>query len=173
MNRIATCLILCITLAVTSACKRPTQDPTSTTNVAIASVVQLATTESVAIGLREWAAKKNNTAEAVATAQLIRDQAQNVILPYLAGQPNIETTAVTAILQSDKFKALDPQIAGIINGAVSLLQAYLPPPQAGTYLSPTQITYVRAFLTGIAAGANQFLAAQPAAPPVFTAAPPK
>lgn len=154
-------------LSLLPACSSPSAPPsttgTSTTIVvntnkpiivaAITSGAEIAT----ATGLRTLA--KTNAPAAAETATALKASITTNLMPYIQGSGTAVTSGVIqSLLNSSLFTGVNPTIRQAIAVAGSLLDAYLPPPGATSYLTADQQDYVVAFLTGIAKGCNDFQA---------------
>ncbi len=117
---------------------------------AITSGAEIATNQ----GLRALA--KTQPAAALEAATALRNSINTNLLPYLAGNALGSSAVIHALLNSSLFTNVNPVVQNAIAVAGSLLDAYLPAPNAGTYLSTDQIDYVTAFLTGISKGCADF-----------------
>ena len=80
----------------------------------------------------------------------------------LGGSNAGDSAAITALLSTKLLSGVS-SFDTVIQSAMSTLLAYLPTPTVGQYLSPTQMGYVTAFLTGVSKGCTDFLAAPTAA----------
>lgn len=123
-----------------------------------------------AFGLKKWAEKEPAAAKEAATA--LTANIIGTLIPYLDGGKLPSSSEVQAIITSSLFKNVNPAIKDAIIACSVALDAVLPIPSADTYLTADQVSYVKAFLTGVKQGCDQYVGtadgkAQAEKPPVW------
>jgi len=111
-----------------------------------------------AFGLKKWGEKDPASAKECATA--LSANIKGVLIPYLDGQNLPSSAEVQAFINSSLFKNVNPAVKEAIVAASVALDAVLPIPKADTYLNADQVSYVKAFLTGLQQGCDQYLGEQ-------------
>lgn len=105
-------------------------------------------------GLKKWAEKDN--ASANACAQALNDNIKN-IMPALSGNTsNLISSEIQILINTEMFKNVNPDVKDAIVAASIVLDAVLPIPDPNTKLTSDQIEYIKAFLTGVSNGCDQF-----------------
>ncbi len=167
--RIVKTLALCLALSIAATgCGKPASNqpipgigsttPPAAPDPAVArnaEIIHLATSESVSIGLSVYA--KSHPAEAANIATKIKEISGTTALAYLNGSSGASSAAVNGFLNS-QFVALPPDATQLIALAAALLDQFLPAPDAATFLTDAQFTYLKAFFQGLNDGAAQYLA---------------
>lgn len=121
-------------------------------------------------GLKKWAEKDPGSAKECATA--LAANIKGVLIPYLDGGNLPASSEVQAFISSSLFKGVNPAVKEAIVAASVALDAVLPVPKADTYLTAEHISYIKAFLTGLQQGCDQYIGqaegkAQAEPPPVW------
>lgn len=143
-------------LAVFSGCAFNKPSPAT-----VVAIINVGTDEALVISLQQWEQKDRYNTKKAATD--ISAVVTNVLIPYLDNNKNLASNALNTILTDNLITI--PDIPNSIKSAIQLsaviLDDYLPAPTASTYLTADQISYVRAFLTGLQTGSNQYLSGIP------------
>lgn len=141
--------VLALILFTVPGCNKPSVDDTTR-------LISEAGQAGSFYGLREWAKKDKPAADE--TALRLADTIEGSLLPYL-NQGNLPTAdVVRELVDSTLFDNLKPEIADAIVAAAIALEVVLPAPAAGTYLTPEQVGYIKAFLSGVASGCRKYTA---------------
>lgn len=136
-------------LAGLAGCNKPTPDDT-------AKLLQQAGQAGSFYGLREWA--KTDKPAADETATRLSATVRGTLLPYLDNGTLMTSDAVREFVDSTLFNGLKPEIADAIVASAIALDAVLPAPAPGTYLTADQVNFMRQFLTGVADGCDKYTA---------------
>jgi len=147
-----------VALAGLSGCDKPSPDT-------IRSVLNLTGKNGSYYGLKQWAKTDEPSAKECAAA--LSRNIKNVLIPYLDGGDLPSSAQVQEFLASSLFKDLKPVVKDAIIAASLALDAFLPVPGAGTFLKPDEVSYIKAFLTGLSEGCDAFLGAKSIAGPVW------
>ncbi len=99
---------------------------------------------------------KSNPASASEAATNLVTVINTNLLPYLRGGSIGTSAIVHDLLNTSLLSNLNPIIASAIATAGAILDAYLPAPSAATYLSPDEVDYIVAFLSGVSKGCTDF-----------------
>ncbi len=147
-------LILAAVLITPSwGCKKPsTTQPSSTTS----SIVLISTESATIVGLTALSVK--NPALASTAAASLQTTATGA-LAYLNGTGGAAQAISSATINSflsAQFTGLPSEVQSFVTIAAGALDAYLPAPNAATYLSPAQLQYIKDFFTGLQSGASMF-----------------
>ena len=125
------------------------------------SEVQAIAASAAKAGLKQLA--KKDAANAKLTAQAISADCKSIAIPYFSGNTPATGAAAVAILNSVGSKV--PATAGtILKAVLPLAGAYVTMPGADTVLTANESALIVAFLNGLAAGCDSYLAALPPAP---------
>lgn len=108
-----------------------------------------------AFGLKKWGEKDPASAKECATA--LSANVKGTLIPYLDGGKLPVSTEVQAMINSSLFKNVNPAVKEAIVAASVALDAVLPVPKADKYLTVDEVAYIKAFLTGISQGCDQYL----------------
>ena len=132
--------------------------------------LQMTAKYGTAFGLKKWGEKEPAAAKEAATA--LTANITGVLIPYLDGGKLPSSAEVQAMINSSLFKNVNPAIKDAILACSVALDAVLPIPDAKTYLNADQVSYVKAFLTGIKQGCDGYIGAadgqvQAEKPPVW------
>lgn len=165
---VAIAFLLAMALPI-SGCAKPSGNGGSTSDngpspVVVASLINIGTSSAVNLGLEQWSKKDAGIAKT--TANDIHSVVSEVVLPYLNNNTGLSSAAINTLLK-DKIVNLPNMPMDVQNAivlAATLLDSYLPAPSATTYLNPDQISYIKAFLTGLDSGCQQYLAGIPPPP---------
>ncbi len=79
------------------------------------------------------------------------------ILPYLDGATVHASTEIKRLLASSLLAKIPQTIRDGISVASGILDAFLPIPAAATTLTKDQIDYIRAFVSGVGLGCDDFI----------------
>jgi hypothetical protein len=109
----------------------------------------------VNFGLKKWGEKEPAGAKECAVA--LSTNIKGTLIPYLDGGKLPVSTEVQAMINSTLFKNVNPAVKEAIIAASVALDAVLPVPDAKTYLTPEQVGYIKAFLTGLEQGCDQYI----------------
>jgi len=137
-------------LLATSGCDTPKIDPS-----VIQAGMQLAGSNGAFYGLKQWA--KTDAASAVECADALKQNIDDVLLPYLKGDTLPSSAEVQQMIDSSLFKNVKDEVKEAILAVSVALDAVLPVPDAGTYLKPEQVGYIKAFMGGLSSGCGKFL----------------
>ncbi len=110
-------------------------------------------------GLKKWAEKEPAAAKECATT--LGANIKGTLIPYLEGGNLPSSAEVQAFINSSLFKKINPAVKEAIVAASVALDAVLPVPKADTYLTTEQVSYIKAFLTGLSQGCDQFSSDKP------------
>jgi hypothetical protein len=132
--------------------------------------LQMTAKYGTAFGLKKWGEKEPAAAKEAATA--LTANITGVLIPYLDGGKLPSSAEVQAMINSSLFKNVNPAIKDAILACSVALDAVLPIPSADTYLDANQVSYVKAFMTGIKQGCDGYIGnaegkAQAEKPPVW------
>lgn len=108
-----------------------------------------------AFGLKKWGEKDPDSAKECAAA--LSANIKGTLIPYLDGGNLPASSEVQAMINSSLFKNVNPAVKEAIVAASVALDAVLPVPAADKYLDKDQVSYIRAFLTGLSEGCDQYL----------------
>lgn len=108
-----------------------------------------------AFGLKKWGEKDPTSAKECATA--LAANIKGTLIPYLDGGNLPASSEVQAMINSSLFKNVNPAVKEAIVAASVALDAVLPIPAADKYLDANQVSYIKAFLTGLSEGCDQYL----------------
>jgi hypothetical protein len=117
--------------------------------------LQMTAKYGTAFGLKKWSEKEPAAAKEAATA--LSANITGTLIPYLDGGKLPSSSEVQAMITSSLFKNVNPAIKDAIIACSVALDAVLPIPAADTYLDANQVSYVKAFLTGIKQGCDQYI----------------
>ena len=106
-------------------------------------------------GLKKWGEKEPAGAKECAVA--LATNIKGTLIPYLDGGKLPASTEVQAFINSSLFKNVNPAVKEAIVAASVALDAVLPVPKADTYLTAEQVGYIKAFLTGLQQGCDQYI----------------
>jgi hypothetical protein len=106
-------------------------------------------------GLKKWGEKEPAGAKECAVA--LSTNIKGTLIPYLDGGNLPSSTEVQAFINSSLFKNVNPAVKEAIVAASVALDAVLPVPKADTYLDANQVAYIKAFLTGLQQGCDQYI----------------
>ena len=112
-------------------------------------------------GLKKWAEKDPKSAKECATA--LSANIKGTLIPYLDGGNLPSSSEVQAMINSSLFKNVNAAVKEAIVAASVALDAVLPVPKADTYLTAEHVSYIKAFLTGLSQGCDQFSSDKPQA----------
>ena len=105
-------------------------------------------------GLKAWA--KNDKPAADETALRLAQTIEGSLIPYL-NQGDLPTAdVVRELIDSSLFADLKPELADAIVAAAIALEVVLPAPAPDTYLTPDQVGYIKAFLSGVSSGCAKY-----------------
>lgn len=105
-------------------------------------------------GLKALAKKDEAAASEIALR--LNATIEGSLLPYLNQGDLPAADVVRELIDSTLFTDLKPEIADAIVAAAIALDVVLPAPAPDTYLTPEQVGYIKAFLTGVANGCAKF-----------------
>lgn len=145
-------------LAGLSGCEKPSPE-------AIRKMLKGAGENGAYYGLKEWAKKDEPSAKECAAS--LTKNIKEKLLPYLEGGNLPSSDQVQAFLSSSLFNGVKPEVKQAIILASMALDAILPIPSANAYLNADQVSYIKAFLEGVASGCDAFLGSRNLIKPVW------
>lgn len=152
MNKIAYPLLfaaIALTVMVTvPGCSKPSPD-------FIRKSLSTTGEQGTAFGLKKWAQTQPDSAKE--TANALKDNINNVLLPYLNGSTLPSSAEIQAFINSSLFKNVPDSVKEAIILASLALDSALPIPGSDTYLDADQLSYIKSFLTGVSTGCDDFL----------------
>lgn len=105
----------------------------------------------VRFALQEWA--KSHPDAVAETAKAIAANAENA-KQYLNGGKLDVSEVVMTVFNSSLLKNMPPELSLVISGASIILNHYVSPPSATTFMSATEVAYLSAFLDGVIDACN-------------------
>jgi hypothetical protein len=137
-----------VALTTLSGCEKPSPD-------SIRKMLELTGQNGAYYGLKQWA--KKDEASAKECAEALSTNITGTLIPYLDGGNLPSSEEVQAMLNSSLFKNVNPAVKDAIVAVSVALDAVLPIPKADSYLSKDEVSYIKAFLKGLADGCSRFL----------------
>jgi hypothetical protein len=106
-------------------------------------------------GLKKWGEKEPASANECAIA--LATNIKGTLVPYLDGGKLPVSAEVQAMINSTLFKNVNPAVKEAVIAVSVALDAVLPVPDTKTYLTPDQVGYIKAFLSGLQQGCDQYV----------------
>lgn len=155
MKMLGCAVVICglvLGVLMAAGCSRPSRPgPT-----VIAAGIQTGASAAGYAGLVAYGKKHPGDAHKV--AQAVSDITGGTVLPYIEGAGTAVASSALNDIMRQQFAILDPEARALVAMAAGALDAFLPAPAPGTYLTAEQVGYLKAFFSGLKAGADAYLA---------------
>lgn len=154
---------VCCAALVLSGCGGGGTTPVSATTAIVTdpqtvALISTGITGATELGVQEGLSllAKSNPTAATESAAALQKSINTDFIPYLNGGKLATAAEIQALMNSSLLANVDPLIRDAVASASNFLQVELPAPTSTSYLTPTEITYVSAFLTGVSKGCADF-----------------
>lgn len=163
MKQLFVSLILVASVLDLSGCSKPSTTPPSTNTE---SVILISSESATLVGLTALSVANPTLAQTVAAS--LKGICDGGALPYLNGTGGAAQAISSATINtflSQQFSSMPQEAQTFVTIAASALDEYLPAPSATTYLSTSEIAYIKDFFTGISNGCSGFIGGKTAVAP--------